>query len=384
VASFYVANKMLVLERSYIRPLGLFTSPNFFPSPLEHIAATEQTMSSAPKPVHRHSSSTDAVKNSVNLERSGETAEAAALADRDYYTRYPNNWAKIRELIREPAAEMLGTMILTLFGTAGNCQVVLSANTGVASSPQGDYLSLAIGWACGVGLGAWVCGGISGGHVNPVITVCSAIFRGFPWRKVPGYVLGQLIGAWAGAIIVFGNYFHAIDIVEGKGIRTLKTGSLFGTFALEYMPSANCFFDEFIGAFILLLVVFAVTDKRNATPAGLVPLIVFITILGIGTCFGMQTGFAINPARDLGPRIMTAMVGYGRQVFNYRSQYWIWSPILGSFCGGLVACFLYDVLVYLGPESPMNTPNEAARRHIANNKSVESTFPSSSQAVQEV
>ena len=86
-------------------------------------------------------------------------------------------------------------------------------------------------------------------------------------------------------------------------------------------------------------------------------------------------GFAINPARDLGPRIMTAMVGYGRQgtaflsystvvcnpylfdaVFNYRSQYWIWSPILGSFCGGVVACFLYDVFVYLGPESPINTP----------------------------
>jgi hypothetical protein len=93
-----------------------------------------------------------------------ETPEA--LADQDYYTRYPNNWAKIRsarrcqsqvpdaygpnrELIREPAAEMLGTMILTLFGTAGNCQVVLSANSGVASSPKGDYLSLAIGWACG-------------------------------------------------------------------------------------------------------------------------------------------------------------------------------------------------------------------------------------------
>ena|ERR1700761_9065311 len=113
------------------------------------------------------SSSSDPVKNiDVNTGRIVDTPDAEALADQDYYTRYPNNWAKIRfatrcqsqasfaygsnrELIREPAAEMLGTMILTLFGTAGNCQVVLSANTGVASSPKGDYLSLAIGWACG-------------------------------------------------------------------------------------------------------------------------------------------------------------------------------------------------------------------------------------------
>ncbi|KAH9054165.1 major intrinsic protein superfamily membrane channel protein [Lactarius vividus] len=333
-------------------------------------------MSSAKPSTRRHSSSTDVVKNdNVNLERSGETAEA--LATRDYYTRYPNKWARIRELIREPAAEMLGTMILTLFGTAGNCQVVLSMNTGVASSPKGDYLSLVLGWACGAGLGAWISGGISGGHINPVVTVCSAIFRDFPWRKLPGYVLGQLIGAWLGAIIVFGNYFHAIDIVEGgKGIRTLKTGSLFGTYALDYVSAANSFFDEFIGTFILLLVVFAATDKRNATPAGFVPLIVFFTILGIG--------FAINPARDLGPRIMTAMVGYGRQVFNYRSQYWVWSPILGSFSGGVVACFIYDVFICLGPESAINYPNETARRHIARSKSVGSMLPSGSQGAQEV
>lgn len=146
--------------------LILFTSPNFSLSPLKHLAATKLAMSSAQRQsTHRHdSSSSDPVKNiSVNIERSTETPEPE---EQDYYTRYPNNWAKIRsatrcrsqtsvaygphrELIREPAAEMLGTMILTLFGTAGNCQVVLSANTGVASSPKGDYLSLAIGWACG-------------------------------------------------------------------------------------------------------------------------------------------------------------------------------------------------------------------------------------------
>jgi len=329
--------------------------------------------SEPPPPNRRHSSSTVAGKNDkVTVEYSGETAEA--LANREYYTRYPNRWAKIREIIREPAAEMLGTMVLTLLGCAGNCQVVLSANAGVAPGPKGEYLSQVIAWACSVSLGAWVASGVTGGHVNPVVTVSLAVFRGFPWRKVPGYVLGQLIGAWAGAIIVFGNYFHAIDIVEGgKGERTLKTASLFSTYALDYMTSANCFFDEFIGTFILLLVVFAVTDKRSGTPAGFVPLIVFITFLGVGTSFGMQTGYAINPARDLGPRLMTAMVGYGRQVFNYRSQYWIWSPILGSFCGGLVASFLYDVLIYLGPESPFNTPNGDARRHIAQGENAHSS-----------
>ncbi|KAI9512387.1 aquaporin [Russula earlei] len=270
------------------------------------------------------------------------------------------------ENIREPAAEMLGTMILTLVGTGGNCQAVLSSNTGVSSTPKGDAISLSLGWACGVALGAWVAGNTSGGHVNPVITLCMAVFRDFPWRKVPGYVLGQLIGAWAGAIIVFGNYFHAIDIVEGKkGGRTLTTASLFGTYALDYMPSANCFFDEFIGTFILLLVVFAVTDKRNSSlPGGLVPLVVFFAILAVAVAFGMQTGFAINPARDLGPRIMTAMVGYGHQVFSFRHQYWIWAPLLGSVCGGLTASFLYDVLIYLGPESFVNAPNESVRRHL--------------------
>jgi hypothetical protein len=157
---------MLVLERSYIRrPLILLLFAQL-PSVPQHLAATKLAMSSSQRqPNYRNdSASSDPVKNISAIERGAETPEA--LADQDYYTRYPNNWAKIRsarrcrsqspvaygphrEMIREPAAEMLGTMILTLFGTAGNCQVVLSANSGVASSPKGDYLSLAIGWACG-------------------------------------------------------------------------------------------------------------------------------------------------------------------------------------------------------------------------------------------
>ncbi|KAH9980301.1 aquaporin-like protein [Lactifluus volemus] len=230
----------------------------------------------------------------------GRKAGISTHVNNDYLTgfaHYQSRWARIRQTIREPAAEMLGTMMLTLVGNATNCQVVLSSNSGVASSQKGDYLSLSFGWACSVSLGAWIAGGVSGGHVNPVVTLCLAVFRGFPWKKVPGYVIGQLIGAWLGALLVFGNYLNAIAIVEGgKGKLSLKTGELFGSYALDYMSAPNCFFDEFLGTFVLLLVVFAITDKNNGPPPpGLVPLVVFIAILGIAVGFGMQTGMLSSP-----------------------------------------------------------------------------------------
>jgi len=327
---------------------------------------------------HTSNSSTSSKKNEEahieNIEESPEEFEAR----HEYYTNYPNNWSKIRSKIREPAAELLGTMILIFFGTGVDCQSVLGANTGVSPTPKGDYLSLNFGWACGAALGVWVSGGVSGGHINPVVTICLAAFRDFPWWKVPIYIMAQIIGAWIGALVVFANYFHAIDIVEGgRGVRTVPgTASLFSTYALAYMPAANAFFDEFIGAAALMFVVLAVTDKRNGPPPpGLVPLAIFIVILGIGAAFGMQTGYAVNPARDLGPRIMTAMVGYGKEVFNFRSQYWLWCPILGSVCGGLTASFIYDALIFLGDESWLNTPNAAARRHYAHARHSERQRP---------
>jgi aquaglyceroporin related protein len=287
----------------------------------------------------------------------------------EYYTRCPNRWAGIRDQIREPAAEMLGTMVLILFGCGGICQVVLGDSTKVVPASKGDFLSLNTGWAVGGAAGVWICGGISGGHINPVVTICAALFRKFPWKKVPGYILGQLMGAFFGALFVYANYAHAIDLFEGgKGVRTVPgTASLFSSYAAPYMPSANCFFDEFLGTFLLLVVIWAVTDSRNGPPpSGLVPLVVFFAILGIGATFGMQTGYAVNPARDLGPRLMTFMVGYGPEVFSYRSQYWFWCTTLGPLAGGICGCFLYDALIYVGDDSFINTPSEAARQYLVN------------------
>ncbi|KAI9429541.1 aquaporin [Lactarius psammicola] len=293
----------------------------------------------------------------------------------DYYTRCPNRWASIRDTIREPAAEMLGTMVLMMFGNGAICQVVLGGSTKVVSAPKGDWLSLNTGWAVGGALGVWICGGISGGHINPVVTICSALFRKFPWKKVPLYILGQLLGAYFGSLFVYANYAHAIDLFEGgRGIRTVPgTASLFSSYAAPYMTAGNCFFDEFLGTFLLLIVVWAVTDPHNGPPpAGLIPLVVFFLILGIGATFGMQTGhsksltpgYAVNPARDLGPRLMTFTVGYGSEVFKYRNQYWFWCTILGPLFGGIFACFLYDSFLYVGQDSFINRPSENARQYL--------------------
>ncbi|KAF8998104.1 aquaporin-like protein [Cyathus striatus] len=246
----------------------------------------------------------------------------------------------------EYAGEFFGTMVLVIIGNGANCQVLLG-------SDSRTWTSLSFAWATAVAMGVWISGG---GHVNPAVTIAFSTWRSFPWRKVPGYVVAQLLGAIVGAAIVYATYFHAIDIVEGgHGVRTMKTAGLFGTFPVGYLTSVSCFFSEFLNTAILLFGILALTDtSRNTMPAGLLPIGVWILVYGIGAALGIQTGFALNPARDLGPRILTAMVGYGGQVFSTRHQYWIWTPIIATILGALAGTTVYDLFLYNGHESLAN------------------------------
>ncbi|KAJ7597860.1 aquaporin-like protein [Mycena floridula] len=250
---------------------------------------------------------------------------------------------KHHSTIRQAAAEFTGVMILIIFGAGVNCQVGLSSDAGVASSQKGDWLSVCFGWAIGIAMGAWISGDISGGHINPAVTLAMAIWRGFPWKKVPIYIIAQILGGVVGAAIIYANYFHAIDIVEGgAGIRTLKTAGLFATYPLDYMTDVSSFFSEFLGTAVLLIMLLALTDKRASPPPnGLLPLALFILFIGIGASLGMETGFALNAARDLGPRLLTSMVGYGATVYNFRNQYWLWGPVLAPILGAQVGAAFY-------------------------------------------
>ncbi|KAK3938562.1 aquaporin-like protein [Diplogelasinospora grovesii] len=257
-------------------------------------------------------------------------------------------WPKTRSLLQDAFSEFMGTFILVLLGDGSIAQVVLSKNT------KGDWQSICWGWGLGLMFGAYTATK-SGGHLNPAVTLSMCVFRGFSWRKFPIYMCAQILGAMAAALVVYGNYKSAIDQYEGYGIRTVglntSTAGIFATYPQPFMTRTGMFFSEFIGSSILMFLIFAVVD--NAAQY-LVPLCLFFVLFAVGACFGWETGFAVNLARDFGPRLVTYALGYGNGVWN-AGPYYFWVPMVAPFFGCLFGGFLYDVFLYTG-ESPINKP----------------------------
>ncbi|KAF5127464.1 Aquaporin-3 [Metarhizium anisopliae] len=275
-------------------------------------------------------------------------------------------WPKIRSIWQDAFSEFFGTMILLLFGDGVVAQVVLSNGT------KGNYQSISWGWGIGVMLGVYV-GGKSGGHINPAVTLANCVYRGHPWRKFPVYALAQLLGAMVGAAIVYGNYRSAIDAFEGgAGIRTVSgpnaTAGVFCTYPAAFMTRTGMFFSEFVASTILQFVIFAMADSNNIGAGPLMPLGLFFLIFGIGACFGWETGYAINLARDFGPRLVTYMIGYGPEVFSF-GGYYFWIPMVAPFLGCLAGGGLYDLFIYTG-DSPINSPYLGFNRLLKPRRSV--------------
>jgi MIP family channel proteins len=256
----------------------------------------------------------------------------------------------LRGTSREAAAEFLGTLVLIVFGTGVVAQVVLSDQKG------GMPLSIHLAWGVAVSLGIYVSAGVSGAHLNPAVTLTLAALRGFPWRKVPAYALAQTAGAFCGAALTYLTYREAFDHFDGGSRQvsgTLATGGIFATYPQPYLSVAGGFVDQLVGTALLMLGIFAIADRRNAGPATYGPLVVGALVALIGMSFGFNAGYAINPARDLGPRIFTAIAGWGGQVFQAGGGWW-WVPIVAPCIGGLVGGAVYDVLIsrHHGPAQP--------------------------------
>ncbi|WP_372498347.1 MIP/aquaporin family protein [Streptomyces marispadix] len=255
-------------------------------------------------------------------------------------------------------AEFLGTFVLILIG----CGSVAVAVVGLSGSGRqtGDFgpanwLIISWGWGLAVVFGVYVAGGISGAHINPAVTLGFAVRGHFPWRKVLPYWAAQLVGAFIAAALVYATYHWAIDAFnakEGTGReKSLPTFSIFATFPAEYFGDSwwGPFLDQIVGTAFLLLLVCALIDMSNKAPmSNMGPFLIGLVVVAIGLTYGTNAGYAINPARDLGPRLFTFFEGWGAIAFpgnfDWFSSYW-WIPIIGPLIGGVIGAMVYEHLI---------------------------------------
>lgn len=241
-------------------------------------------------------------------------------------------------LAAETIAEFLGTLVLVLFGNGVVAMVQLFGKGVPGEVVNGGYTNITVAWGLGVTMGIYVAGKISGAHLNPAVTLAMAAFRGFPWRRVVPYCLAQTAGAFVASAIVFWNYRLAFL----KADPALDhTAGIFTTFPAFPDTLSAGFLDQVIGTALLLLMIFAITDERNQPPGALAPALIGLIVVVIGMSFGGMHGYAINPARDLGPRLFTVAAGFRNNgITDGTNEYWV--PILGPLLGGLLGGFVYD------------------------------------------
>jgi glycerol uptake facilitator protein len=244
-------------------------------------------------------------------------------------------------------AEFLGTLVLIALGDGVVAMVVLFGSGTPHEVVNGGYTNITLGWGLAVLMGVCLAGRVSGAHLNPAVTLAEAVSRGFPWRKVPSYMTAQVAGAFAGAALVYANYLPAFRRFDPD---LSKTAGVFTTFPA--FPDAWEFglLDQVVGTALLVGLIWAITDPRNAlAPPALHPLLIGLVVVAVGVSWGGMHGYAINPARDFGPRLFTLAAGFRDTGFG--SHAW-WVPIVGPFLGGLLGAATYDGLLrrYLPPE----------------------------------
>jgi glycerol uptake facilitator protein len=245
-----------------------------------------------------------------------------------------------QSLAAELSAEFIGTLILILFGNGVVAMVVLFGSGAAGEIVNGGYTNITLGWGLGVAMGVYVAGKISGAHLNPAVTITLAVFRGFSWAKVLPYIVAQVAGAFLAAAVVYWNYLPAFHKVDPQLEHTAGVFTTFPSFPA--FPMAGLL-DQTIGTALLLLMILAITDEHNQPPgANLTPLLIGLVVVAIGISFGGIHGYAINPARDFGPRLFTVVAGFKNNgLTDGTNAYWV--PIVGPILGGLIGAGVYDL-----------------------------------------
>ncbi|MFN2194601.1 MAG: MIP/aquaporin family protein [Anaerolineales bacterium] len=255
---------------------------------------------------------------------------------------------KSKGIVAEFIGELFGTFILILLGDG------VVANVGLAprlAAPGYDWNTITLGWAFAVIVAVYVSGGVSGAHINPAVTLALAFRRGFSWGKVVPYIVAQMIGAFLGALAVYLVYRDGLVSAGMPNVWCTGPGSIFGSAFWGGTGAApvgsysmlTAGIAEAFGTMVLLWGVAASGDSKNlGLMHNLGPFLVGFTVLAVGLSLGGPSGYSINPARDLGPRIFGALVG---TTGLFTGLYWLIVPVLVPAIFGPIGLLLYDLLI---------------------------------------
>ncbi|XP_033822890.1 aquaporin-7 [Periophthalmus magnuspinnatus] len=248
------------------------------------------------------------------------------------------------QILRLGLAETLSTYVMMVFGLCSVAQVV------TGKGEFGQYISINLSFGLAVALGVHVGGGVSGAHMNAAVSFSSCVFGTLRWRLLPLYVTAQFIGSFLAAATVYAVYYESIHSYCGGNLTVsgpVATAGIFSTYPAPYLSLSGGFIDQVFGTAMLLLCLSALSDRRNQPcPAGGEPVAVGLLVLLIGMSVGSNSGYAINPTRDIGPRVFTAIAGWGPEVFR-AGNWWWWVPLVAPCVGAVVGTGLYKLLVQL-------------------------------------
>ncbi|CAL2031085.1 hypothetical protein CAEBREN_22859 [Caenorhabditis brenneri] len=255
-----------------------------------------------------------------------------------------------KELARAVLAEFTGTFLLCLIGLSVVAQKVLPR-------PEvNEFIGVNVGFGIAIVFGVAVSAKLSGGHINPAVSLAFLTVGQITVVQFIAYFFAQFLGAFFGAAVVYAVYNDAINVFDG-GVRTVggpkDTAGIFASYPGPHLGLLNGFVDQFVATAVFVFLIAHIVDKRNSYPTWLQPILVGTGFVAIGAAFGYNCGYPVNPARDLAPRLFTALF-YGGAVFTK----WFWIPVVGPFVGAVVGIWLYYFLI------GFHTPQDAEEKYV--------------------
>lgn len=282
------------------------------------------------------------------------------------------------DLCRGMIGELIGTGFVTMVGTSVLAQMRLAAGnrmrideTRLEGADAGIHvfytlINAMVGWGLAYAFGYAIARKLSGGHLNPAISLMLLSFRQISPLRFLLYVLSQIAGAFVGCALTYLMYYDAIEHYGGatrfvQGVNA--TADIFASYPNPHLGRLNGFIDQMISTGIFCFLFAHIFDKRNSYPNFLRPLLAGLAFVMIGTAFSLNCGFPDNPARDFGGRLFS-LLPYGGEAFTYGNRsmnWWFWVPILAPLIGGLIGGWLYQLAV--GFHTPIDDPDVEVRRY---------------------